>query len=46
MFMGSDDDGLPTEPEREASGALYISGSLVAGPKPRLKKLLQQLTPL
>ena len=44
--MGSDEDGFPTEPERDGEGNWHISGSLVAAPKPRLKKLLHQLTPL
>ena len=46
LFMGSDEDGFPTEPERDGEGKWHISGSLVAAPKPRLKKLLHQLTPL
>ena len=46
LFMGSDEDGLPTEPERDGEGKWHITGSLVAAPKPRLKKLLQQLWPL
>ena len=33
------------EPERDADGIWHISGSLVAAPKPRLKKLLRQLSP-
>ena len=37
---------LEPEPERDADGIWHISGSPVAAPKPRLKKLLQQLTPL
>ena len=32
--------------ERDVEGNWHISGSLVATPKPRLKKLLHQLTPL
>ena len=36
VFMGSDKDGFPTEPERDADGIWHISGSLVATPKPRL----------
>ena len=44
--MGSDEDGFPTEPERDGEGNWHISGSLVAAPKPILKKLLHQLTPL
>ena len=46
LFMGSDEDGLPTEPERDGDGKWHITGSLVAAPKPRLKKLLLQLSPL
>ena len=46
LFMGSNEDGLPTEPERDGEGKWHITGSLVAAPKPRLKKILQQLTPL
>ena len=46
LFMGSDEDGLPTEPERDGEGKWHITGSLVAAPKPRLKKLLMQLAPL
>ena len=44
--MDSDEDGLPTEPEQDGEGKWHITGSLEAAPKPRLKKLLQQLTPL
>ena len=44
LFMGSNEDGLPTEPERDGEGKWHITGSLVAAPKPRLKKILQQLT--
>ena len=44
LFMGSDEDGFHTE--RDGEGKWHISGSLVAAPKPRLKKLLHQLTPL
>ena len=43
--MGSDVDGFSIEPEGDGDGYKHISGSLVAAPKPRLKKLLQQLTP-
>ena len=46
LFMGSYEEGLPTEPERDGDRKWHITGSLVAAPKPRLKKLLQQLTPL
>ena len=46
LLMGSDEDGFPTEPEWDGEGKWHISGSLVAAPKPRLKKLLNQLTPL
>ena len=46
LFMGSNEDGLPTEPEWDGDGKWHITGSLVAALKPRLKKLLQQLTPL
>ena len=45
LFMGSDVDGFPIEPEGDGDGYKHISGSLVAAPKKRLKKLLQQLTP-
>ena len=40
LFMGSDENGFPTEPERDGVGNWHILGSLVATPKPRLKKLL------
>ena len=46
VIMGSDEDGFPIEPEQDSDGTWHISGSLVVAPKPRLKKLLQQLTPL
>ena len=46
LFMGSDENGFPTEPERDGVGNWHILGSLVAAPKPRLKKLLHQLVPL
>ena len=46
LFMASDKEGLPTELEWDGEGKWHITGSLVATPKPRLKKLLQQLTPL
>ena len=44
--LGSDEDGFPTGLERDGDGKWHITGNLVAAPKPRLKKLLQQLTPL
>ena len=44
--MGSNEDGFSTEPKWDGEGNWHISGSLVAAPKPRLKKLLHQLTPL
>ena len=44
--MGSDENGFPTEPERDGVGNWHILGSLVAAPKPRLKKLLHQLAPV
>ena len=44
--MGSDEDGFPTENVCDGDGNWYISVSLIAAPKPRLKKLLHQLTPL
>ena len=46
LFMGSDENGFPTEPERDGVGNWHILGSLVAAPKPRLKKLLHQLAPV
>ena len=46
LYMGSNEDGLPTEPEQDGDGKWHNTGSLVATPKPRLKKLLQQQTPL
>ena len=46
VIMGSDEDGFPIELEQDSDGTWHISGSLVVAPKPRLKKLLQQLTPL
>ena len=46
LFMGSGEDGLPTELERGGDGKWHITGSLVAAPKTRLKKLLLQLSPL
>ena len=44
--MGSDENRFPTEPERDGVGNWHILGSLVAAPKPRLKKLLHQLAPV
>ena len=46
LFMGSGEGGFPIEPERDGDGIWHISCSLVAAPKPRLMKLLQQLSPL
>ena len=46
VFNGSDEDGFPIQPEWDGDGIWHISGSPVAAPKPRLKKLLQQLIPL
>ena len=43
IFMGSDEDGLPVEPKKDGSNAWHISGSLTVAPKPRVKKLLNQL---
>ena len=36
LFMGSDVDGFPIEPEGDGDGYKHISGSLVAAPKKRL----------
>ena len=41
--MGSDEDGLPVEPKKDGSNAWHISESLTVAPKPREKKLLNQL---
>ena len=46
VFNGSNENGFPIQPERDVDRIWHISSSPVAAPKPRLKKLLQQLTPL
>ena len=41
-FMGTNEDGLQVPPVKDGSKRWHVTGSLVACPKPRMKKVLSQ----
>ena len=43
VYLGTDEDGNNTEPHKDSQNTWHITGSLVAVPKLRLRRILERL---